>query len=124
MAQLCRLITRGRRAAQKGSYALDRADVAGLLSPNASSCGCRASSPMKARDAGSRSCSRAICGSPSSCCSAAEDRKRLASLQRLGKALGLPLVASGDVHMHVRERRKLQDVLTAIRLNVPLSEAG
>src|SRR5690606_41386686 len=38
--------------------------------------------------------------------------------------LGLPLTAAGDVHMHVRERRFLQDVLTAIRLNKPITEAG
>ena len=36
--------------------------------------------------------------------------------ERLGGELGLPLVAAGDVHMHVRGRRALQDVLTAIRL--------
>src|SRR5436305_1322251 len=42
----------------------------------------------------------------------------------LGRGLGWPLVASGDVHMHVRERRRLQDALTAIRLNVPVAEAG
>src|SRR5207302_5847480 len=27
-------------------------------------------------------------------------------------------------HMHVRERRRLQDALTAIRLNVPIAAAG
>ena len=53
-----------------------------------------------------------------------EDRERLARLQRLGRDLGLPLVASGDVHMHERRRHQLQDVLTAIRLNVPVAEAG
>ncbi|MDA8390369.1 MAG: error-prone DNA polymerase [Gammaproteobacteria bacterium] len=35
-----------------------------------------------------------------------------------------PVVAAGDVHMHVRGRRALQDVMTAIRLKVPVSEAG
>ena len=33
-------------------------------------------------------------------------------------------VAAGDVHMHRRGRRALQDVLTAIRLNIPLERAG
>jgi len=32
---------------------------------------------------------------------------------------GLPLTACGDVHMHVRSRRALQDTLSAIRLGVP-----
>src|SRR4029079_3615780 len=52
------------------------------------------------------------------------DRHRLAELQRVGRELAMPLVASGDVHMHVRERGELQDVLTAIRYTVPLAEAG
>ena len=36
----------------------------------------------------------------------------------------MPLVASGDVHMHVRARRRLQDALTAIRHGVTLAQAG
>jgi len=42
----------------------------------------------------------------------------------LGKALDLPCVAAGDVHMHRRSRRALQDVLTAIRLKTPLNAVG
>ena len=49
------------------------------------------------------------------------DRARLRELDALGKSSGLPLVAAGDVHMHVRSRRPLQDVLTAIRLGVPVA---
>ncbi len=33
-------------------------------------------------------------------------------------------MASGDVHMHARNRRELQDVMTAIRLRTTLGEAG
>ena len=54
----------------------------------------------------------------------ADDKKRLAALSELGESAGLPLVAAGDVHMHVAERRALQDTLTAIRLGVPVSDAG
>jgi error-prone DNA polymerase len=36
----------------------------------------------------------------------------------------LPLVASGDVHMHRRARRVLQDTLTAIREGVTVDQAG
>jgi error-prone DNA polymerase len=36
----------------------------------------------------------------------------------------LPLVAAGDVHMHVRSRKPLQDTLTAIRLGKPVAECG
>ncbi len=42
----------------------------------------------------------------------------------LSELLGIPMVATGNVHMHCRSRRVLQDTLTAIRLNTPLSELG
>jgi len=48
------------------------------------------------------------------------DLRRLELLEALGKTLDVPRVATGDVHMHRRSRRALQDVLTAIRLNTPL----
>jgi hypothetical protein len=52
------------------------------------------------------------------------DRERLAQAQALGASCGLPLTAAGDVHMHVRERRRLQDALTAVRHGVTVAEAG
>ncbi|MGZ9032772.1 MAG: PHP domain-containing protein, partial [Burkholderiaceae bacterium] len=54
----------------------------------------------------------------------ADDAAHLATLQFIGDANGLPLVAAGDVHMHVRRRRKLADVLTAIRMKTPLAQCG
>ena len=53
-----------------------------------------------------------------------DDRARLKALRSLGRHAGLPLVAAGDVHMHTRSRRPLQDTLVAIRLNTPLASAG
>jgi error-prone DNA polymerase len=53
-----------------------------------------------------------------------DDAANLAELQALGEACGLPLVAAGDVHMHVKARRPVQDVLTALRLKTTLFEAG
>ncbi|MBI3042437.1 MAG: error-prone DNA polymerase [Betaproteobacteria bacterium] len=52
-----------------------------------------------------------------------DDRARLGALRALGAAAGLPLAAAGDVHMHVRSRRALQDTLTAIRLRTTVAEA-
>jgi len=52
------------------------------------------------------------------------DRARLAELRELADLCGLPLVAAGDTHMHVRSRRRLQDALTAIRLGKPVAECG
>ena len=42
----------------------------------------------------------------------------------MAAAAGMPLMATNDVLYHAAERRPLQDVLTAIRLNVPVAEAG
>ncbi len=53
-----------------------------------------------------------------------DDAARLAALQAIGDAAGLPLVAAGDVHMHARRRRKLADVLTAVRMKAPLAQCG
>src|SRR3546814_14739932 len=36
----------------------------------------------------------------------------------------LPLVASGDVHMHVAQRRMLQDVMVALRHRRPVAHCG
>jgi error-prone DNA polymerase len=120
---LCSLITIGRGRADKGSYRLTRQDLAGglpgclvLLVPGATLdseqarfvAGCF---PERAWIA-----AELLCGS--------NDRRWLARLRQLSKQSGLPLVAAGDVHMHVRSRRPLQDVLTAIRLGVPVSQAG
>jgi error-prone DNA polymerase len=41
-----------------------------------------------------------------------------------GRAAADSAVASGDVHMHARGRRALQDTMTAIRHHVPVAEAG
>lgn len=43
---------------------------------------------------------------------------------KLGQALEIPLVACGEALMHVRARKPLQDVLTGIRENAPVSELG
>ncbi len=54
----------------------------------------------------------------------ADDEAHLQELLALAKQLELPCVASGDVHMHVRARRIVQDTLTAIRHNCTISNAG
>ena len=53
-----------------------------------------------------------------------DDATRLAALLQLASASGLPAVAAGDVHMHLRARRPLQDTLTAVRLKTTLFAAG
>jgi error-prone DNA polymerase len=121
--QLCRLITRARRAAGKGSYRLTRDDFAtpftGLLAlwlPGA------CPDPTEATWLQRHFPGRLWIAVE--LLTTGQDRRRLAALTQLGRELGLPLVAAGDVHMHVRSRRALQDVLTATRLCVPVDRAG
>ncbi|MDB6000842.1 MAG: error-prone polymerase, partial [Rhizobacter sp.] len=46
------------------------------------------------------------------------------TLREVSRLTGTPLVAAGDVHMHVRSRKPLHDVLTATRLGTTVAEAG
>ena len=54
----------------------------------------------------------------------AGDDDLLDLVQRVAHYTGLPIVAAGDVLMHVRSRKPLQDTLTATRLAVPVAECG
>ncbi|MDQ8051880.1 MAG: error-prone DNA polymerase [Pedobacter sp.] len=53
-----------------------------------------------------------------------QDQKRLFRLDELGKKLGIPLVATNDVHYHSPHRRELQDILTCVREKCTISTAG
>ena len=46
------------------------------------------------------------------------------TLERSSQYTGVPLVAAGNVHMHVRSRKPLQDLMTAVRLAKPVAECG
>jgi DNA-directed DNA polymerase III PolC len=125
---LSRLITRARRGGAKGHYVLERRDLENALD------GCLilwlpqtggSLLPRQAADGRwlrERFAGRLWLGVE--LLTGGSDAKRLALLQALGAALELPRVAAGDVHLHRRSRRALQDVLTAIRLGIPLHEAG
>jgi error-prone DNA polymerase len=52
------------------------------------------------------------------------DKAVLANCLQAANALGIPAVASGDVHMHAPSRRMLQDTLTAICLGQPVADLG
>jgi error-prone DNA polymerase len=120
---LCRLITQGRRAADKGDYRLTQADLEGELRGTLALW-----APGKNIDLAHGSWLRQIF--PNRLWMAVElhrdrhDDKRLRALEQASVELDLPMVASGDVHMDIRRRRALQDVLTAIRHNKTVAEAG
>ena len=123
-AALCRLITQARRAAEKGSYALTRAffedglpDCVVLWVPDDEL-------SLDAEDHWLRETFRDRLWIAVELLADGRQAERLASLRETGKRLRLPLVASGDVHMHRRSRRVLQDTLTAIREGVTVEQAG
>ena len=117
---MCELITTGRRAADKGEYRLTRDDIPsnpeGLLAiwfPG---------------DAGqARWISARFPGNAWTAIElhrGADDAAHIAHVEAMAAQAGLPCIAAGDVHMHERARKKLQDVMTAIRLKCPLSQVG
>ena len=55
---------------------------------------------------------------------AGNDRYRIEQAAAMAAAASLPLMATNDVLYHAAEQRPLQDVVTAIRLNMPVAEAG
>src|SRR5579871_3271353 len=125
--RLSSLITHARRAGAKGAYALERRTLEGALegclllwvpASHAPAAGtARDGEWLRERFAGRLWIAVELL-------TTGLDARHLAALQTLGAALGVPCVAAGDVHMHRRSRRALQDVLTAIRLATPLEAAG
>ena len=125
---MSRLISRARRATPKGSYALLRAHLEDALPgclviwlPHADKA-TAAPPEEEGRWLRERFAGRLWIGVE--LLTGGHDARRLELLETLGRRLELPCVAAGDVHMHRRGRRALQDVLTAIRLRTPLHAAG
>ncbi|MDT3717131.1 error-prone DNA polymerase [Pseudomonas soli] len=118
---LCALITRARRRSQKGSYQLLVEDLEahhqGLLALWVAEPGDSAGAWLQPLFAGRLWLALHLHRG-------ADDAQRLAYLRALGARLDIPLVACGDVHMHVRGRRALQDCMTAIREHCAVAEAG
>ncbi|HKO67496.1 MAG TPA: error-prone DNA polymerase, partial [Burkholderiaceae bacterium] len=54
----------------------------------------------------------------------ATDGPQIERIERVGSITGVPLVAAGDVHMHLRSRKPVLDVAAAIRLGKPVAECG
>jgi len=54
----------------------------------------------------------------------AQDERHRSVVEQVAAACAWPVVATGDVCMHVRSRKPLQDTLTAVRLCKPLQKCG
>jgi error-prone DNA polymerase len=125
---LCEFITRLRRSSTKGTYRLSLpgidpqklADCLVIAVPD------RASSQAQMDD----TARWLLAHFTGRCWLGAEQLRKLDDemlLHRLRQSSALtavPLVAVGDVHMHLRSRKPLQDVLTATRVGKPLTECG
>ncbi len=119
---LSQLITTARRRSEKGCYHITWDDFANGVA------GCLAilipgQAPKPADAIRLRECFQDRAWLAAELLCGPDDRAQLAELCELGRATGLPLVAAGDVHMHVRSRRALQDTLTAIRIGTPVAQA-
>lgn len=127
--RLARLISIGRRAAEKGRYHLARADLeAGLP-------GCLAlllppdDGPLEhstlladGRWLGERFPGMAWLAIELAC--GPDDAARLAALRAIAREAGLPAVAASGALMHDAARRPLADVLAATRLHTTVADAG
>ncbi|MFO8005431.1 error-prone DNA polymerase, partial [Thioalkalivibrio sp.] len=151
---LCRIITHARRAGRKGHYRIAAADLlrpewAGL--PDCEVLWHLEPAPAETAEPGSAVSGAASAGASAAPITdsdrhwagwlrnvAPPEQLHLAitltrtpgdaalreRVQRLGSETGIPVLACGDVHMHVRGRRVLQDVLTALRLKRTVAEAA
>ena len=121
---LSALISTGRRRAKKGTYALSREDLEAYLNADLlvlwvpdekpsleNACWLQERFPGRSWLAAELHCGP-------------NDSAKLRKLEAVAERSGLPLVAAGDAHMHLRSRRRLQDALTAIRLGLPVGRCG
>ena len=124
--QLCRLISRGRRAAEKGQYRLHRHDLndgldhclALLIPPDATSttltneaCWLAALFPGRAWIAGILTLS-------------ADDRTRREWIGTAARTAGIPVASTCAPLMHHPSRQPVADVLTALRHRCRIDDAG
>ena len=125
---LCEFITKLRRASEKGHYRLVQSGVSGadlvdcvvLVSPG------RFCTPEQLMQLGRWTLQQFTgrCWWAVELLQALDDDMWLHRMQEISSITAIPLVAAGNVHMHVRSRKPLQDVLTATRIGKPLTECG
>jgi len=120
--RLCRVLSKGRLRAEKGKCLLHLSDLlewgAGMEMLFA---------PPLEHQAHAR---RLIARFPGQCsllispCYDGQDRTRFADLTALAETLGIPAVASAAPVMHAAQRRRLVDVLTAVRTHCRVDQLG
>ncbi|MBU6415798.1 MAG: error-prone DNA polymerase [Xanthomonadaceae bacterium] len=122
--RLCRLLTLARRRADKGAYRLLSDDFADASNDGLLALWIPPASPDLEEGAWIKRMFPERAWLAVELHRGPDDASRLARLRAIGTKLDMPLVASGDVHMHARGRRALQDTLTAIRHKTTVDAAG
>jgi error-prone DNA polymerase len=125
---LCQFITRLRRASEKGTYRLELGDiepselddcvVIGVPLRGSSSEQLETVSHWLLRHFVGR------CWLGVEMLRQIDDEAWLYRMRQVSEATAIRLVATGDVHFHVRSRKPLQDVMTSTRFGRPLTECG
>ncbi len=122
-AALCALLTAARRRARKGRYLSLREDF--IAAPAGLLClWCARSADDEVHAPWLRECFADHLWLAIECHREDGEARRMAALESMATRQRLQVVASGDVHMHLRARRPLQDVLTATRHHCTLAQAG
>ncbi len=126
--QLCEFITRCRRSAEKGEYRcvwaeqdweeLDHCEVLCVLAQ-----GFDIQAAQSALEILRKSCAGRLWLVLELHLQVHDDLK-VEQLLALSEACGVPIVAAGGVLMHVRSRKPLHDVITAVSQGKPVAECG
>ena len=136
--RLCRLLTLGKRRAEKGDCRFTLAEVLArvegqeliVLPPEApealhgTAFAAELARIARAAESVADSGEDSACHLAASLLYRGDDLRRLAVLAALAEASGAPLVAINDVRMHAAARKPLLDVLTCIREHCTIDEAG
>ncbi|MEH6551872.1 MAG: error-prone DNA polymerase [Pseudomonadales bacterium] len=126
--QLCALISRSRRRAEKGHYLLQERDLKNhtnqLLAIWLPQVDQQAYQPPVEQGQYLHSCFEQRLWLGVTQLLTGNDHEQYHRCHQLAVTLDIPMLACGNVHMHSRQRKPLQDVLTAIRLNHPVSSLG
>ena len=133
---LSELITLGRTRAEKGSYLITREDFSRPAKPNGHLRGLPDCFIILAAEHG---VSDAVLDAQTAwACQVFGDRLRMGLtlhrlanderhqtvVQTVASRHGVPVLATGQVLMHTRTRKKLHDTMTAIRLSQPVAQCG
>ncbi|HYF09125.1 MAG TPA: PHP domain-containing protein, partial [Acetobacteraceae bacterium] len=128
--RLTSLLSRGCMAAPKGGCEIRRTDllahaeglVLAALPPAASDAAFAQRLRQDARDLRDRLALPLFCAAW--CAFSGADRRRLDLLANMAQAAGARLLATNNVRYHTPDRRRLADVLTAIRLRTTVDRLG